>query len=263
MDDHRIKTALNNTLSGLHVTGHDAGSLLAMAKGGKKVKRKLSVAMVLVMALIVLAATAIAATLLWEKYVVQVKDQEQVQGEYAQWELSSKQGLVQSLMDMGHIPPSDLTEKLFDPSAAETQREQIADALMLALTGQQDVREINADIITYAIFGPEAFWTPAQRVWWQQVTNLYRKVQDNPDTFVLPGPGDLPEQEAIAIARKAILKAYQLPEGTLDKAVPVANLYVTKVRPNVRRWMVQFQFFKEGTANYLEKEYFAVVDPAG
>ena len=263
MENNRIKQALNNTLSSLYVSEMEAGMLLAQAKGGKKVKRKLSVAMILTIVIITITATAVAATLIWNKYVIDVKKREQSQGEYAQWEIQSKQDLIKSLIDMGYIQESDETRKLFDNTTSKDEQNRIADQLVMLLTKQTDVKEINADIITYSIFGPESTWTSEQRKWWQQVTNMFRNTESDIDSFVLPDKGDLPESQAIAIAKAAILKAYCLPSDTLDQARPVANLYVTKQRPDYRRWDIQFQIYKQGTTDYVERVFTAVVDMSG
>ena len=37
MENNRVKQALNNTLSSLYVSDHEANMLLAHAKGGRKV----------------------------------------------------------------------------------------------------------------------------------------------------------------------------------------------------------------------------------
>ena len=226
-------------------------------------KRKLSVAMVLAMVLVAIAATATAATLIWETYVVDVKKKEQSQGMYASWDIESKRSLIRSLMTMGYIQESDETRRLFDDKTGKDEQEEMADKLMMLLTGQTDPKEINADIITYSILGPESTWTAEQRVWWQQVTNRFRNTAGDIDTLVVSEQNDLPEAQAIAIAKAAILKAYELPDDALDKARPVANAYVTKERPDYRRWDIQFQIYKEGTDQYIERVYAAVVDMSG
>ncbi|HHX09433.1 MAG TPA: PepSY domain-containing protein [Chloroflexi bacterium] len=263
MRNNHVQQALNNTLSSLYVTEQTASDLLAQAKGGRKVKRKLSVAMVLTIVLIVLAATAIAITMLWENHVIDVKKKEISEGEYFAWEIKSKRDLVKSLVEMGYIQESEQTRELFNQSTEPQKQEEIADNLMLALTGQTDAREINADIITYAIFGPESTWTPAQRVWWQQVTNMFRNADDDLDSFVLAEQEDLPEEKAVSIAKDAIIKAYALPSDALDNAQPVANLYTTKARPDYRRWDVQFQLFKDDNPDWVIKVYFANLDMQG
>lgn len=263
MDNNHIKESLDNTLSLLQMQSLNASKLLAEAKGGKKVKRKLSVVMILAIMLLILTVTAIAATLMWEKYVVDLKKREQNQGQYADWEIKTKQDLIKSLMEMGYVQEYDLTRQLFDSTISREKQEGIADEIMLMLTKQTDAKEINADIITYAIYGPESTWTAEQRVWWQQVTNMFRKVKDNPDTLVLSEKGDLSEERAISIAKETILKAYELPKEMLDKARPVANLYVTKERPDYRRWDIQFQIYEDGKPDYLQRVYTAVVDMSG
>lgn len=263
MKNNRVQRAINNTLSSLYITERDAARLLDAAKGGKKVKKKLSVVMVMAMIALILTATAVAATLLWEKYVVDLKKTEKSIGTYGDWEINNKSDLIKSLMDMGYIVPSEETNMLLDPNTTEEQKNAIADSLMLKLTNQTDIREINADIITYAVFGPESTWTSEQRVWWHQVTNLFRNTQGDVDTLVTARKDDLSQEQAIAIAKEAIIKGYGLPSDGLDKATPVADMYITKARPEYRRWMVQFQFFKEGTKDYLVKVYATVVDEHG
>lgn len=263
MNGNRIKQVMDIGLSSLGMTEREMNGLIEKAEGGKKVKKKLSVAMVLTIIIIAIAATAIAATLVWEKYVIDIKKKEQTQGTYSHWEINSKQDLIKSLLDMGYIQESEQTKLLFQESTQDAVRSKIADDLLLSLTKQTDVREINADIITYAIFGPENTWTPEQRVWWQQVTNLFRNTDCDLDTLVISQNGDLPEKQAIAIAKEAIIKAYGLSVDALDKARAVADMYVTKTRPDYRRWMVQFQLIKAGTENYVERAYAAVVDNQG
>ncbi len=263
MNGNRIKRVMDLGLSSLQMTEREMNGLIRKAEGGKKVKKKLSVAMVLTIIIITMAATAIAATLVWEKYVMDVKKREQSQGAYASWEIKNKQDLVKSLVDMGYIEESDETRQLFNDTTGKDEQEKIADKLMMLLTKQTDAKEINADIITYSIFGPESTWTSEQRVWWQQVTNMFRNAEDDTDSFVPAGKDDLPETQAVAIAKAAIIKAYELPADALEQAQAVADMYVTKARPDYRRWMIQFQMIKPGTENYVESVYAAVVDNKG
>ena len=87
--------------------------------------------------------------------------------------------------------------------------------------------------------------------------------QEATDTFVNPTESDFPQEEAIRIAKEAILKAYSLPDDALKHVRIVTNLYVTKERPDYRRWFVQFQVLREGSDNYVEKYYSCIVDPDG
>lgn len=105
-------------------------------------------------------------------------------------------------------------------------------------------------------------WTPEERVW-QQESDRSKPHNQADDTFVNPTSDDLPEAEAVAIARSAIIQAYGLPEGALDHSRTVSDMYVTNQRPNYRRWFIQFQVLKEGSDDYVEKCYSCIVGPDG
>ena len=108
---------------------------------------------------------------------------------------------------------------------------------------------------------PDTF-TPEERVW-QQKSDRSKPHNQADDTFVNPTSDDLPEAEAVAIARNAVIQAYDLPEDTLDHSRTVSNMYVTNQRPDYRRWFIQFQVLKEGSDNYVEKFYSCIVDQEG
>lgn len=105
-------------------------------------------------------------------------------------------------------------------------------------------------------------WTPEERVW-QQESDRSKPHNQADDTFVNPTSDDLPEAEAVAIARSAIIQAYGLPEGALDHSRTVSDMYVTNQRPNYRRWFIQFQVLKEGSDDYVERFYSCIVDQEG
>ena len=108
---------------------------------------------------------------------------------------------------------------------------------------------------------PDTF-TPEERVW-QQQSDRSKPHNEADDTFVNPTNDDLPEAEAVAIAKSAILKAHGLPDDALDYSRIVANLYVTNARPDYRRWFIQFQVLKQGSDTYVERFYSCIVDQEG
>lgn len=263
MVNNLVKQALNNTLSSLSVGEQQASLLLAQAKGGTKVRRKLSMAMILTIALILIAATAFAVVLLWEQQYVPMKIIEQELGDYINWPINKKQILVRALIDSGNVTESDETTKLFKNSTDDATKQAIANQIILTLTGQTDMKEVSIDGITYAIMGFEDTWTPEQRVWWQQVTHLIYGDLGNPDIRIIPTSDVISESEAIFIAKTAILEAWGYSKATLDRALPVANLYVTKQRPDYRRWEVLLKILKDGSANEIGLTHVVVVDEHG
>lgn len=259
----RIEKAVDARLSGLQGDPWLARRVMAQAKGECKMKKKASAGLILVIVLVLAAVTALAASLLWQQQVVSMKEIERTEGDFAHWPVEKKSELIQALIAAGSIKEDEETARFFAASTDEKKKNEIADQLVLTLTGQTDIQEVNTDVITYAVMGAEDTWTPEQRVWWQQITRQFSGGSGNPDTLVTPHARVLSEEEAVRIAKEAILSAYRLPANALDQALPVANLYVTQQRPDYQRWDVQFKLFKEGTTDFLEKVYSAVVDENG
>ena len=256
-----MKGTYRSGLSGLTGDPWMAQHVLARAEEELPNRRKRRAAALIVAAVLALAGMgALAASLLWREQAASMKQVEQTEGDYAGWAIEDKAALVRALVDSGYLAQGGETERLFDEGTPEAERHAIADALLLALTGQTEVAEISVDIITYAVMGAEDTWTPEERVWWQQLTRRFDGDDGADDTFLVPDGGVITEAEAVAAAREAVLSAKELEEGALDAALPVADLYVTEQQPDRPRWNVQFKFFREGSDSYVERVYSAVVD---
>ena len=257
----RIVRAVDARLSGLTGDPWMARRVVARAQEQFPKRRKKRAVALIVAAVLALAGVgALAASLLWRDQAASMKQIEQSGGDYAGWSIEDKAALVRALVDSGHLMQGGETERLFDEGTPEAERHAIADALLLALTGQTAVEEISVDIITYAVMGAEDTWTPEERVWWQQLTRRFDGDDGADDTFLVPDGGVITEAEAVAAAREAILSARGLEEDALDAALPVADLYVTQQQPDRPRWNVQFKLFREGSDSYVERVYSAVVD---
>lgn len=256
----RIVRAVDARLSGLTGDPGMARRVLARSKASPVRRKKRAVALIVAAVLALAGVGALAASLLWRDQAAPMKQIEQTGGDYAGWAIEDKAALVRALVDSGHLMQSGETDRLFDEGTPEAERHAIADALLLALTGQTAVEEISVDIITYAVMGAEDFWTPEERVWWQQLTRRFDGDDGADDTFLVPDGGVISEAQAVTAAREAILSARGLEEGALDAALPVADLYVTQQQPDRPRWNVQFKFFREGSDSYVERVYSAVVD---
>ena len=260
----RVHDALDDCLSGVDAMPSFRYDIMRKVRGETVVKKKVSLGLVFAIVLLLVTVAAVAATILWENYAAQVKQTEHEQGSYANWQVKDKIELIRVLTDNGHIEESDATNQLFSENVSEFDAHRIADRLIMEMTRVADVQDINLDVITYSIMGFIDTWMPEQRVWWQQITNMYRHPDmiEN-DTFVTSGPKDITEREAVEIARQAIISANALPEDYFDKnARAIADLYVTEQRPDYRRWNVIFNVYRDGS-DYLVRGYGAVVDNTG
>lgn len=260
--DNIIRQEINAELSFLDSRPSLHYDIMSQIKGEKVVKRKVSLALVFVLILLLTGTVALAATLLWQDYVPQMKQTEHEFGDYDEWPAARRIQLAKDIVAMGYLGASEDTEILSSETAAEQDKAAAADRLMLKLTGLEDVKEVHSTLITYAIMGHEDTWTSEQRVWWNGIVTMYGD-DGATDTLIVPTKDVLSEQDAIAIARAAIQEAHGFDDAYMSSLHPVANLYTTDERPDYKRWDIQFKKYREGSTSYVEKVYCAVVDENG
>ena len=230
--------------------------------------------MLIVMFLIpktVLAENALS----WETYAQKVRIQEEAKGIYADWDIADKQDLIESLIQMNAMSESAATRRLLEGDLSTESKHALADQIILrflggssnALVRKDGVRAVRWNTLTNAIMGDSSTWTLEEKVWYQQLSNMFG--HKDPDTLVLPTEEDLSEDEAIEIARSAITHAYGLQEDALDGYLPSALLYITEndygdydPRPDYRRWNIQFLSYQYGDVTACNA-YTAIVDENG
>ena len=270
MDDKLVRAKVHTAVqqhcatSGVQPNPYLAQRVLAAARdeGVPVVKKKLSLGLVFILILLLTGTVALAATLLWQDYVPQMKQTEHEMGDYVEWPATRRIQLAKDIVVMGYLDESEDTQILSSETATEQDKAAAADWLMLKLTGLEDVKEVHSTLITYAIMGHEDTWTPEQRVWWNEITNLYADTGTN-DTLIAPMKGDLSEDEAIAIGYEALQEVYGFTDEEMQRLHPVANLYVTEQQPDYKRWDIQFKRYREGSSTYVEKVYSVIVDENG
>ena len=270
MDDKLVRAKVHTAVqqhcatSGVQPNPYLAQRVLAAARdeGVPVVKKKLSLGLVFILILLLTGTVALAATLLWQDYVPQMKQTEHEMGDYVEWPATRRIQLAKDIVAMGYLDESEDTLIPSSETATEQDKAAAADRLMLKLTGLEDVKEIHSTLITYAIMGHEDTWTPEQRVWWNGIVTMYGD-DGATDTLIVPTKDVLSEQDAIAIARAAIQEAYGFDDAYMSSLHPVANLYTTDERPDYKRWDIQFKKYREGSTSYVERVYCVVVDENG
>ena len=157
----------------------------------------------LVLFLVPAYANVGATSLTWEEYAKEVRMLEESIGFYEDWPIAQKEKLIRALVDMGHIRESSATAQFLEASMSEENRHALADQIMLRFLGgdsnpfgsKDGVRAIRWESLTNVILGKPSTWTLKERVWYQQMTNMFGR--EDPDTLVLPNEDDLPEKEAV------------------------------------------------------------------
>lgn len=270
MDDKLVRAKVHTAVqqhcatSGVQPNPYLAQRVLAAARdeGVPVVKKKLSLGLVFILILLLTGTVALAATLLWQDYVPQMKQTEHEMGDYVEWPATRRIQLAKDIVAMGYLDESEDTQILSSETATEQDKAAAADRLMLKLTGLVDLKEVHSTLITYAIMGHEDTWTPEQRVWWNGIVTMYGD-DGATDTLIVPTKDVLSEEDAIRIARVALQEAYGFDDACMDSLTPVADMYVTDENPDYKRWHIAFKKYREGSSTYEEKIYPVVVDENG
>ena len=193
----RIGKALDAEMSGMRVTPSRQEAILNHAIGGVKVKRKLTVGLVLaiVLTLLLAAAAAVTAALLSAEEVVQEVAVPLAQGNDREWRVETS------------FSPEQLAEfiRACDENGIDmSENEQIMEALR---SGEgYDEEEAIMAVCRVAFGGTIGEWTIAQRHWFWDVMVQIGWVETNNED--IPGPDDLEEGDARARMTAAIQAAY-------------------------------------------------------
>lgn len=175
------------------------------------VKSKMSVALVLSLVLTLLSTVAIAYTLSRE-YFEDVAVLQFESGYYEDWGLAEKQAMVSILEEHGLIS-AEQADKMTDEASI--------DAYMIERYGVEGSDRMDT-IGLYSILEKELglieTWSLEQRAWYSDMmmqTGLLRKGGEE-GIFGVPGESDIQPDEAVAIAKAAIIEAFGLSENALD-----------------------------------------------
>ena len=190
-----IRRALDAELSGLTVTPSRQQRIFENATGGQKMKHKISVGLIVALALALLSLGALAAALLSAQQVVEEKAVPLAQNNDSDWRVNTK------------FSPEELAE--FIRACGENgidldENDQIMQALRQG-EGYDEEEAIMA-VCRQAFGGTYGQWTIAQRHWFQQVMVQIGFAQSVHEE--LPGPEDLTEEEARARMIAAIKERY-------------------------------------------------------
>lgn len=225
MRDNRIRRVMDESLADMTFTDAQRQRVLEAAKGEKIVKKKISAA--LVFALVLVLATGMSmAVLSLRDMGRQVIELEQTEGYYIDWSAERKTSLVRSLVQMGYIEETDGVRLLLDGGLSEEEASLAADAIMEDFTGWH-AYDISFLVIMQAAWGPFEQWTLEQQAWYSQQM-IEMGIQKGDHTlYVMPGE-DIPigREQAIAIARREIAKAYEVAESDLADYEAVVTFQV-------------------------------------
>lgn len=138
MNDREIRDqihhAMDTRLSGMTGNPYLAQRILAGAKGGKKVKKKLSVGLVVALVLMLASVTALAVGVLISDYYERVA-QMHASGDMMRWELEDKINFVNVMRDFELTVDEEDYALMMDGTKTDEEREDAADRMIDARYG--------------------------------------------------------------------------------------------------------------------------------
>lgn len=213
MTEQDLRAALKRSLSDeLPVETRRAVLMRIRERKEPVVKSKFSVVVMIAIVLTLLSGVALAATLS-RAYFVDVAQLEFESGYYEDWTLKEKLAMVEILKEHGLIAEEE---------AASMTDEASIDAYMVQRYGVEGSDRLDT-IGLYSILERELglieTWSLEQRAWYSDMmmqTGLLRKGGEE-GIFGIPTKDDVQPDEAVAIAKAAIIEAFGLAPDALEQ----------------------------------------------
>ena len=174
-------------------------------------------AIVFALVLMLLCATALAAYVVNRGFFSDVAELNQLAGAYDDWTLAEKESIVRSMKEHGVLQdaaPWDAALKIF----SEKKREQALNQLFSDRYGIHG----RTDVITAAgivekelgLYDPE--WTLEKKAAYTQLMLELDLLGYDTNIDLLPDEDDIPQQQAMEIARNAVQDAYGYDTATME-----------------------------------------------
>lgn len=218
-----VQNAFDTTLSGLQDDPWLAQRVIAEARGEKKVKKKLSVGLVVTILLMMLMAVALAVAGFHETAQM-IAQTEQDSGNFGFWPVEKKTAVIAALVDQGYIEETDITKQMREGGLEADEASQAADTLIEAFTGSK-AEEIGFMVIMQTAWGSFDTWSDENRAWYSMVMEDVGIEPSGKTVYVLP-EGQITREQAVEIATKAIVEGAGIEESVLENYNLIVNFQV-------------------------------------
>lgn len=192
-NNNEIQQAVNATLSSLHVSDTEVGMLLAQAKEGKKIRKKLSVTMVLLIALVAISITAFAIISL-QQYYEKTLEKEGNYGLIKNWSAKEHIDFVEMMTEAGIGLDESKLIQMRNLTLKEEERGKIAWELIQEYYPSRDGVLTSVDIIAKEK-GPVEYWSLEDKAWLSEQMLKYQP-SNLSSINTLPKDGDVNQEEA-------------------------------------------------------------------
>lgn len=204
----------------------------------KKVKKKLSLGLILAIILaILLTGTALALTVGGWGHIEKAMDiaTEYEPGEYGAWSLDAKISLIDAMREDGIEIADKDWQSLHGAALTEQEKHALADRILTGYYGEEEY--LYYYTIAVAEWGEPQTWDLQQRHWFFKTLREKGLYGDDSWIDLLPEEGDLTQQEAEAIAKRAVAEAFGLSDEEMEHLHGDVSFFITD-ECDVPRWQI-------------------------
>lgn len=251
--DNRIRRVMDASLPGLeHDPWFEERVLQRIRQLEEKPvrrRRKLSVGLVVALVLVVMTATAVAATVLYRYYARNIAA-EAAHGYYQAWPLEEKITMVDRMQEEGIEIDAAQAGQLHDRSLTDEEKEAIADEIVIGYYGEGHDGVLSAANIMEHDMGQFNTWSLEDQAWFSEQQLASGHEQATYEFHKLPGEDDMPADEALAYARELLAQStdYDLEDIiTWNTIVSFSSEQISDgVNPTHMEDIYQFGFYEPG-----------------
>lgn len=209
-DKQAVQRVIDGSLSGIQDDPWMAQRVLNMAHqtqegGGMVVKKKISTGFALMMAVVLLGTTALAATLLWQGAGEKLAPMESENGYYDTWNTEAKIELVRTLYDLGEMKDNPDAEKVLGSTdMTDADRNALCDSIMSAyVNGSPDTVTLLS--VLEKLHGDMSTWSMEDKIWYNRLLAANGMLTAEDTNYVLPQAEQITQEQAIDAARSFLL----------------------------------------------------------
>ena len=251
MPDNQIRHAIDARLSGIVEKPDSVERVLRQKRGEKAMKKRLSVGLVLGIAIVLVTITALAAMMLNTFYQKTI-EMEATNGLFSTWTTDDKVSFVHMMSGAGLEVDSTEVAKLLNSATTEEEKDQIASQLVTDCFGSGRGGDLTLYDIIALEYGPYETWSIDIKA---QVTEELLKHGTLGSMYamdVLPIANEISQDQAVQIAYDMLTSRYTITKAEL--LTMRMDVYFREIPYGVeqtlhRLWQIRFTPF-DGVQEY-------------
>lgn len=212
----------------------------------KPMKKKLSLAVIMFVCLLLVSGVAIAAMFM-NQHIEQAMEIAVERNAFTEWTLEDKLALIDAMQAEGIALPESQLQKVMDDALPAAEREQAATTLLVSVYG--DAEYISHFTMASHDWGDPFLWTLEQKVWFWE-TLREKGLYTGRMHYLMPGENDLSRDEVVQIARREIQQAYGLTDEQVFGYDADVTFFALDDAASEPRWLVHLGYANAAAAEY-------------